>query len=1410
MMDSFLKPDFVFETSWEVCNKTGGIHTVLASKAKTLADQFGENLIFIGPDVWRGPHRNPEFIPDPELFADWQQVLKKEGLRVKTGRWNIPGTPIVFLVDFSPLVAKKNDILARLWESFKLDSLSGQWDYVEPVLFGYAAGMVIDSYYRFYIPDSEKVVAHFNEWMTGSGALYLRDHLLQIGTVFTTHATVVGRALAGKGALVYEHLNEYDGDSKAGELNVVSKHSMEKLAAGNVDCFTTVSDITARECTRFLSRDVDVITPNGFDTSVVPPEDDYQNKRKSARERLIEVTEALLGVKVNKDALFLANSGRYEYRNKGADVFLDVLKKLNEEGDHQQEILAFVLIPANTFGPRKDLMDRLKKGDGDGPLPNPFLTHGLNDIGYDPIINKIQDIHLSNEASERVKLIFVPSYLNGNDGIFNIPYYDLLIGMDLTIFPSYYEPWGYTPQESVSYGIPAVTTSLAGFGLWASDHSKGIEDGVEVISRNDQNYIQVVDEISSVVERFLMKSEEEIGAIRSNARKLGRLLEWESLIKNYYKAYDIALKEVNGRRDKFTAVKRDVRIRLVPKTSAVPGWKKLVVKSRLPERIKGLQELTHNLWWSWNYELVELFETIDPELWEEVGKNPVQLINKVSFDRLSELASDDQFVKKLDAIYKKFRNYMEKSFTQEPKIAYFSMEYGLSNVLKIYSGGLGILAGDYLKEASDRGVQMVAVGLLYRFGYFTQTLSINGEQSANYEMQDFSQLPLEEVRGKDGHPLYVFIELPGRSLYAKVWKAQVGRVPLYLMDTDNDRNTPADRQITHQLYGGDWENRLKQEILLGLGGIRLLQALNYPADIYHANEGHAALINVERLVNLVEQKYSFAESMEIVRASSLFTTHTPVPAGHDKFEEDMFRVYLRHVPGKLNISWEEFMDMGREEPGGNEKFSMSVLAAKTSQEMNGVSLLHGDVSRKMFQSLWPGYFPDELHVNYVTNGVHYGTWTVSEWQSFHKEVFGDKFIEDVSSKENWKRIYEVPDEKIWAVRHTLRKKLMDFIRYRLEGSMSQRHDSPGHIVEVLDILDEDALTIGFARRFATYKRAHLLFRDIERLSEIVNDFEHPVQFIFAGKAHPADQGGQALIKHIVEISKRPEFIGKIIFLENYDMELAKRLVSGVDVWLNTPTRPLEASGTSGQKAELNGVLNFSVLDGWWYEGYEEGAGWSLTEKRSFENQNFQDDLDAATIYSILENEIVPLFYDVNKEGIPEGWVQYIKNSIAHIAPQFTTRRMIDDYLDRFYNPMFRRLAELCADECALVHEIASWKRQVSAGWDSIELVEVNMPDIAHQELGIGDDYIVDVKLNLKQLKGVDVGLEMLIVESKDEEFPTILHKEPFKVIKKEGAIVHYEMKYRLNLPGSFKFGIRMFPVNEYLPHPQDFGLVRWF
>ena len=837
--------------------------------------------------------------------------------------------------------------------------------------------------------------------------------------------------------------------------------------------------------------------------------------------------------------------------------------------------------------------------------------------------------------------------------------------------------------------------------------------------------------------------------------------------------------------------------------SAEPLWKSIIVKSKLPKEISCLHEISRNLWWCWNYEAIELFESIDSELWESVEKNPILLLEKVSYARLSELANDPHFVATLNGIYAKFKAYLEQPFEYKPSIAYFSMEYGLSNILKIYSGGLGILAGDYLKEASDSRVNMVAVGLLYRFGYFKQTLSINGEQQAIYEAQEFQSLPVDEVRTADGKILMIPINFPGRQVQLKVWRANVGRVPLYLLDADHSLNSPEDRTLTHALYGGDWENRLKQEMILGMGGIRMLNALGITADVYHCNEGHAALLNVQRLVDLTDKDLTFAQALEVVRASSLFTTHTPVPAGHDKFDEGLISKYLYHIPELLNISWNDFMNLGRENDG---KFSMSVLAAYTSQEMNGVSWLHGEVSKAMFKHLWPGFTADELHVSYVTNGVHYGTWTASEMQRFYEQYFGKAFLSDVSNKSNWERIYNIDDTIIWDIRKQLKKKLFNYIKNRTVNTLNTSVD-PSRVIEVLEGIRPNALTIGFARRFATYKRAHLLFSDLDRLSKIVNNPDRPVQFIFAGKAHPADGGGQNLIKNIVEISHRPEFLGKIIFLENYDMELARRLVSGVDVWMNTPTRPLEASGTSGQKAELNGVLNFSVLDGWWYEGYKEGAGWALTDKRTYTDQKYQDELDATTIYYTLENEVIPLYYN-QVNDVPHGWIRAIKNSLAKIAPEFTTKRMITDYLNRFYIPEAERAAIIKADNFKAAKDLAQWKQTVRDMWEGIEVVDVDMPDIAKNVLGIGDVYPINIVID-KHNNDVDLGLEMVFASGADANSMKVVHADPLKITKVEGTKVTYSLELSLNYPGIFKFGIRIYPSNQLLPHKQDFPLMKW-
>ena len=669
-----------------------------------------------------------------------------------------------------------------------------------------------------------------------------------------------------------------------------------------------------------------------------------------------------------------------------------------------------------------------------------------------------------------------------------------------------------------------------------------------------------------------------------------------------------------------------------------PNWKEVTVKSRIPEELEKLSEIARNIWWAWNFEATELFRDLDPELWKECGQNPVLLLERMSYEKLEALAKDKVILRRMNEVYTKFRDYMDvKPDEQRPSIAYFSMEYGLSSVLKIYSGGLGVLAGDYLKEASDSNVDLCAVGFLYRYGYFTQTLSMDGQQIANYEAQNFGQLPIERVMDANGQPLIVDVPYLDYFVHANVWRVNVGRISLYLLDTDNEMNSEFDRPITHQLYGGDWENRLKQEILLGIGGILTLKALGIKKDVYHCNEGHAALINVQRICDYVATGLTFDQAIELVRASSLYTVHTPVPAGHDYFDEGLFGKYMGGYPSRMGITWDDLMDLGRNNPGDKgERFCMSVFACNTSQEVNGVSWLHGKVSQEMFSSIWKGYFPEESHVGYVTNGVHFPTWSATEWKELYFKYFNENFWFDQSNPKIWEAIYNVPDEEIWKTRMTMKNKLVDYIRKSFRDTWLKNQGDPSRIVSLMDKINPNALLIGFGRRFATYKRAHLLFTDLDRLSKIVNNPDYPVQFLFTGKAHPHDGAGQGLIKRIIEISRRPEFLGKIIFLENYDMQLARRLVSGVDIWLNTPTRPLEASGTSGEKALMNGVVNFSVLDGWWLEGYREGAGWALTEKRTYQNQEHQDQLDAATIYSILETEILPLYYARNKKGYSEG------------------------------------------------------------------------------------------------------------------------------------------------------------------------------
>ena len=842
-----------------------------------------------------------------------------------------------------------------------------------------------------------------------------------------------------------------------------------------------------------------------------------------------------------------------------------------------------------------------------------------------------------------------------------------------------------------------------------------------------------------------------------------------------------------------------------------PSWKSVMVTRHLPEQLTGLEMLCKNLWWCWNDDAKALFKSIDAELWHKSGHNPMEILDKVSLKRYNELAKDEDFLARMNRVINEFYTYMEKKNERtEPSVAYFCMEYGLDTSLKIYSGGLGILAGDYLKETSDMNVNLVAVGLLYRYGYFTQRLTPQGNQVADYTAQDFLKIPAEPVIGEDGVWKSVSMNLPGRTLYARIWKVAVGRTDLYLLDTDYEANSAEDRSVTHQLYGGNHENRLKQEILLGIGGVRALRALGLNPTMYHYNEGHAAFAGLERLREYMqEQHYEMSEALELVRASALFTTHTPVPAGHDAFSEDELGPYFGHYPQRYGLDWRGFMGFGKiNAQDVKEEFSMSVLAANFSQNVNGVSMLHGKVSQDIFAPMYPGYLPEELYISYVTNGVHYPTWAAKEWKAIHAKVFGEEFKTSHYDKSCFEGIYKVDDEQIWNTRKLLKADLIKTVKDRLSDPIVSAHYSPGEIVTIKETLRDDVLTIGFARRFATYKRATLLFRDLNRLDEIVNTPKRPVQFLFAGKAHPADKAGQDLIKQIVEISKDPRFIGRIVFVPGYDITLAKRLVQGVDVWMNNPTRPQEASGTSGEKASMNGVMHFSVLDGWWVEGYVKDAGWALPQERTYDDYEYQNELDAATIYSTIENEIAPDYYDIDNTGRSSKWIGYIKNTVSMVASNFTTNRMLSDYCKQYYFPQSERYSRLAADGGKLAKDIAAWKKFVGEEWNNMRIVSYTQPNASYT-LSNKNKLESEVVIDLGRLKPEDIGVEMLLTSTDAKGQLHIQEVFNYELVSYENGVATFKTSVLPERTGMYEVGTRVYPKNAELPHRQDFPIVKW-
>ncbi|MBN1798713.1 MAG: alpha-glucan family phosphorylase [Spirochaetales bacterium] len=1415
----------LFEVSWEVCNKVGGIYTVIKSKIKEVKAKFADNYVLVGPLF----ENNPEIIEtDDKQAKNIRTELSKMGFTAKVGRWNAEEKPLVILVGYKNTL-DQNKLLYQLWEDYSVDSMSGGWDYIEPVIFSTMAGKVIEAISNLYSDYS--IFAQFHEWMCGAGLLYIKKRTPHISLIFTTHATVLGRALSGNGIEIYNVLADIDPHSEASRFHVLAKHSIEKATAREADCFTTVSEITAIEAKHLLGIEPDIVLPNGFSVHQVPAYDQKKEYFQNNRQKLINFAGKFLNKEFSpSETVIISTSGRYEFHNKGINLLLDSLGQFNKEQElpANRQLLVYLFILTGAVDMSREKFSSTKKQEN-YTVYSQISTHPLWDPNHDPIVNTCKRHNFQNNPQDRINIIFIPVYLNGHDGIFNLDYYEALSGCDLTIYPSYYEPWGYTPLESIAYSIPTVSTDIAGFGRWII--SAGREsDGIKIIHRFNREYHDAVLELKGHISHFLNNNLEKNKALKADVRQTALLADWQIFFNHYLAAYEIASKQcrnrLQGQRKEKIVQFEGLEYRGAD--SQRPRFRQFSVKASIPEALSKLRELAYNLWWSWNLESQEAFSLIDAALFEKAGNNPVALLESINPQRLHALEKNTHYLTQYKSIIAGFENYRQQDktviagldiFSKAHPIAYFSMEYGLHECLPIYSGGLGILSGDHIKSASDLNLNFIGVGLLYKNGYFKQGISKQGDQKVEYYFNDFSRMPLQELH-RTGERVIISVEFPGRKVHARVWEIKVGRVSIYLFDTDIQENSAADRAITAKLYGGGKQVRIEQEILLGIGGIRLLDKLNIKPLVYHLNEGHSAFLIIERLINLISSyNLNLQAAKEVIKASTVFTTHTPVAAGNEVFDAHLVENYLKNYVESHGINWQEIYELGHKSITDTGPYEMTALALKNTYKRNAVSKVHGVISRKMWSGIWSGFLTEEVPISYITNGVHAATWITSEIKRLITKYCSLNLDDDLLNRQEWKKITKIPDEKLWHTHVELKTKLFDYIKEKVSLNWIREGEDPALTDKFLSLLTPAPLTIGFARRFATYKRATLLFKNMDRFKKLVLNPKYPIQFVFAGKAHPNDKAAFELIKEIVQLSKQEEYLGKIIFVEGYNMRLARRMISGVDVWLNNPRRPLEASGTSGQKAGMNGVLNVSVLDGWWDEAYDQTNGWAIGHRTEYKNPETQDRADCDALYDILENEVIPMYYNRNTRGVPENWIKKSKSSMTSIISHYNTHRMLKEYVESMYIPTAKRSLAVSENNFSKAREYTEWKKTVSTCFPSVHIQHIAIEGIDGDILNVGDNLKIYIEVNKGKVNKQEIRAEVLISQNKDEESITFsgiqdsqfedIEYIPMRLISEKQNILKYECSYTAQKSGKFDYGIRILPHYPGIDDIIDANLVFW-
>jgi glycogen phosphorylase/synthase len=1429
-MEDKAQTPYVFEVSWEVCNKVGGIYEVVSSKALSAVEAYEERYFMLGPDL----HHNAHFIEtDESCWVPIRNALKAREISCRFGRWDIPGKPKVILVSFADR-HQSNVLLHKLWEQYGVDSLSGGWDYIEPVLFSYTCGEVISTVYTtMAIPQKAKAVAHFHEWMCGAGLLAVKKLTPAVGTVFTTHATMLGRAMAGSNMDIYAKLKTISPVREAAAYNITAKCSMETVSAREADVFTTVSGITRDEAAVVLGRTADIVTTNGLDMRVIH---DFSKDRAAAhanRNKMLEPLQKLLRRDIAKGTRIFVISGRYEFRNKGIDIFLEALARVQQAlHNTEKHVLALCLVMGGHTGP-----DAAAIGGEQGLVPDSahpewgfIASHQVYDKANDPILNACARLGLHNRADSAVNVVFVPAMLDGFDGFLNMQYFEVLSGCHLGVFPSWYEPWGYTPHESAAYGVPTVTSDLSGYGIWAREQEErqGDKEGVTVLPRMNKTREEIVDALSTTLLHYATCSDADLDKQRLAVRALSDHTSWNDFFCHYKTAYTQALRRAQERSQALYDARKQESLNKVitARSSAMPYLRTVTVVATLPVALARLRDIAENIWWCWQPDAVDLFRDLDPRLWESTGHNPIRMIEEAAPEKLSAMAVNPSYLLRYAQVVQAFDAYMqappsplaleaqEKGIDAQHPIAYFSTEFGLHESVPLYSGGLGVLSGDHLKSSSDVGMPLIAIGLLYHNGYFRQSIDAKGTQIPLYPENKISELPLKLVRDMQDEALEVQLDLPGRPVYACVWRCQVGRIPLYLLDTDIPKNSDEDRRITSRLYEADRDVRLRQEMLLGMGGVMLTRKLGLAPAVFHMNEGHSAFLVLERIHHCLHDGLSLAEAVELVRGSCVFTTHTPVDAGNERFSVDQIARYFTTFASHLGLSWQAFLQLGQKEDGDPHVFDMTVLALKHSGSANAVSWLHGYVSRSMWVNIWKGLPVPEVPIGSITNGVHTASYVGAGFRTLLRHALGEQWLDCPPNDSQWQHVAEIPDAMYWEAKRFQKVSLLNFLREKMQKFAPFEALGREEKRSMLQSFSPEALVIGFARRFAPYKRGSMLFSDPERLARLLGRVDRPVVLIFAGKAHPADRQGIDLIRDVIKNTINPRFLGKVFFVEDYSLAVSKMLAQGCDVWLNTPRRPYEASGTSGMKVPVNGGINLSISDGWWVEGFQGNNGWTIgpVVSSGVLKEEQDDYADAESLYNLLEEQVIPLYFERGEDGLPHQWIRISKQSLISLTAQYSSHRMVRQYFNEIYAPAALRGAALECDRMALARRLAAWRARMDERFGQLSIAEIRIEGMQGETLQCGQPIKVFVRVVHGSLQAQELLVQLVIGPAEGKNFintPECVTLHVAEEAQPQADSFLFEGQYTASGNGQYAYGVRVMPWTEGLDTPLLSNHLLW-